>query len=279
MTAARLLDAVSVSMILALLALGLSVTFGLMGVINLAHGDLFMCGMYVVVALQPTLGFWLSMLAVVGIVGLLGATIHEGVVRWLWKRPLETLLATWGAGMVIREVVKLVFGSGFRQVSVPLSGQLTVGSLSYSHYRLLLIAITVVVLLAAYLALYRTRSGLYVRAMLNDRETATAFGVRAHRVNLLTFAIGAGLAGVAGALTAPLVTVQPDVGFSYLAQAFFVVIVGGAGRLGGLLAGGALIGGGVVLASNLINPTAAQVIVLLFAIAVMRFRPQGLVPA
>jgi urea ABC transporter permease protein UrtB len=274
-----LLDAASVTAILILLAIGLWITFGLMGVINLAHGDLFMCGMYVVVALRPTLGFWLSLPVAVVVGALIGLLLHESIIRWLWERPLETLLATWGAGIVIRETVKLVFGSGFRQVPGQLPGRLDLGPISYSYYRLLLVGACLVVLAVVYIALHRTSAGLYVRAMLDDRETASAFGVRSRLVNASTFAIGAGLAGLAGALTAPLVTVSPEVGFSYLSQAFFVVIVGGASRLAGLGAGGFVIGAGAVLASSYINPSAAQVVVLLVAVAIMRFRPTGLVTA
>jgi urea transport system permease protein len=279
MVLSRVLDAVSVASILAMIALGLSITFGMMRIINLAHGDFFMAGMYVVVALRPSVGFWLAASAALLVVGVLGAVVHEGVVRWLWRRPMETLLGTWGVGIVIREGVKLIWGGGFRQVPVPISNQVHLLGVSYSGYRLLLIAIVAVVLCATYLFLYRSRSGLYVRAMLDQREIASTFGIRAHRVNLLTFAIGAGLAGMAGALMSPLATVFPEVGLTYLAQAFFVVIVGGAGRLAGLVAGGLLIGGGAVLAGAFISPTAAQVLVLLFAITAMRFRPQGLVPA
>jgi urea ABC transporter permease protein UrtB len=274
-----LLDAASVTAILILLAIGLWITFGLMGVINLAHGDLFMCGMYVVVALRSTVGFWLSLPVAMVVGSLIGLLLHESIIRWLWERPLETLLATWGAGMVIRETIKLGFGSGFRQVPGPISGQLNMGPISYSYYRLVLVGACLVVLAAAYIALHRTNAGLYVRAMLDDRETAATMGVRSRLVNATTFAIGAGLAGLAGALTAPLVTVSPEVGFSYLSQAFFVVIVGGAARLSGLGAGGFVIGAGVVLASSYINPSAAQVVVLLVAVAIMRFRPTGLVTA
>lgn len=272
-------DALSVTSILILLALGLWITFGLMGVINLAHGDLFMVGMYVVVATRPVIGFWVAVLVAAVLVGLLGLVVHESIIRWLWRHPMETLLATWGAGMIIREGVKLAFGSGYRQVSSPIGGLTDMGVVSYSTYRLILIGISLLVLVLTYLALNHTSAGLFVRAMLDDRETASTMGIRSGLVNAATFSLGAALAGAAGALSSPLVTVSPEVGFSYLSQAFFVVIVGGAGRLAGLGAGGIVIGAGAVLASSYIDATAAQVLVLVVAILIMRLRPKGLVPA
>ena len=134
-------------------------------------------------------------------------------------------------------------------------------------------------LVLTYLVLNHTSAGLFVRAMLDDRETASTMGIRSGLVNAATFSLGAALAGAAGALSSPLVTVSPEVGFSYLSQAFFVVIVGGAGRLAGLGAGGIVIGAGAVLASSYIDATTAQVLVLVVAILIMRLRPKGLVPA
>jgi urea transport system permease protein len=272
----RVLDGVTLAAILALISLGLAVIFGLMRVINLAHGDFFTAGLYVIVALQPLVGFWVAALLSALIVGALGAFVQVSLIRWLWERPLETLLATWGVGIVIRELIKLIWGSGFRQVSVPIQTQVEIGSFNYSLYRLILVALALGLAGAVVLMLFKTRFGLRLRAALDDRETAAAHGVSPDKVNTIAFATGAGLAGIAGALMSPLITVFPLAGLAFLAQAFFVVIIGGAGRIAGVFAGAMLIGAVATVTAAYVSPLASQVIVLSAAILVMRFRPQGL---
>lgn len=272
----RVLDGVTLAAILALISLGLAVIFGLMRVINLAHGDFFTAGLYVIVALQPVLGFWLAAVMSAIIVGALGALVQVSLIRWLWERPLETLLATWGVGMVIREVISLIWGSGYRQVGVPIQTQIQIGSFHYSLYRLVLVGLALALAGAVVLMLFKTSFGLRLRAALDDRETAAAHGVSPEKVNVIAFATGAGLAGIAGALMAPLVTVFPLAGLAFLAQAFFVVIIGGAGRIAGVFAGAMVIGAVATVTAAYVSPLFSQVIVLSVAIVVMRFRPQGL---
>ena len=209
-------------------------------------------------------------------VGAIGLVVERGVVQWLRDRPLDTLLATLGVGIVLREGVKLLFGAGYRQVSNPLPGNVAVGPVAYPIYRLLLIAITVAILAALAGWLYRTTPGLRLRAMLQDRETAAAYGIDPGRASLFAFIVGAALAGLAGALMSPLVTVGPDVGIIYLARAFMVVVVGGVGSLLGLVGGGVIIGGGDTLAGYFLNPTIANAAVLVLAVIILRFRPGGL---
>jgi branched-chain amino acid transport system permease protein/urea transport system permease protein len=271
------LNGLSLASILILIALGLAIIFGLLGVINLAHADLFMAGMYTLVFVQGSTGnFWLGVIAAPLVVGAIGFVVERGVVQWLHARPLDTLLATLGVGIGIREGVKLVFGAGYRQVSNPLPGNLTIGAVAYPVYRLLLIVITVAILAALALWLYRSDPGLRLRAMLQDRETAAAFGIDPGKAGLFAFVIGAALAGLAGALMSPLVTVGPDVGIIYLARAFMVVVVGGVGSTLGLIGGGIVIGGGDTLAGYLLNPTIANAAVLVLAVIILRFRPGGL---
>jgi urea transport system permease protein len=273
----QVVNGLSLASILILIALGLAVIFGLLGVINLAHADLFVAGMYAVVLVEGKTGhFWLGVLAAPLIVGAIGFVVDRGVIRWLRQRPLETLLATLGVGIVIREGVKLLFGAGYRQVANPLPGDVSLGPIAYPAYRLLLIAITVVILLGLAFWLYRTTAGLRLRAMLQDRDTAACYGIDPDRMNLLAFVVGSALAGLAGALMSPLVTVGPDVGVIYLARAFMVVVVGGVGSILGLVGGGIVIGGGDALAGYFLNPTIASAAVLVLAIIIMRLRPNGL---
>lgn len=273
----QVVNGLSLASILILIALGLAVIFGLLGVINLAHADLFMAGMYAVVLVEEASGsFWLGVLASLVIVGAIGFVVERGVIRWLRDRPLDTLLATLGVGIVLREGVKLLFGAGFRQVSNPLPGNVAIGPVTYPVYRLLLIGITGVVLLAVAAWLYRSGPGLRLRAMLQDRDTAAAFGIDPDRLGLVAFVVGSALAGLAGALMSPLVTVGPEVGTIYLARAFMVVVVGGVGTLLGLIGGGIIIGGGDALAGYFLNPTIANAAVLILAVVILRFRPGGL---
>ena len=273
----QVVNGLSLASILILIALGLAVIFGLLGVINLAHADLFVAGMYAVVLVEGKTGqFWLGVLAAPLIVGAIGFVVDRGVIRWLRQRPLETLLATLGVGIVIREGVKLLFGAGYRQVANPIPGDVSLGPIAYPAYRLLLIAITVVILLGLAFWLYRTTAGLRLRAMLQDRDTAACYGIDPDRMNLLAFVVGSALAGLAGALMSPLVTVGPDVGVIYLARAFMVVVVGGVGSILGLVGGGIVIGGGDALAGYFLNPTIASAAVLVLAIIIMRLRPNGL---
>jgi len=272
----QIVNGLSLASILILIALGLAVIFGLLGVINLAHADLFMAGMYAVVLAQGVTGnFWFGVLAAPLIVGAIGFVVELGVVRWLRARPLDTLIATLGVGIVIREGVKLLFGAGYRQVANPLPGSIAIGPVAYPIYRLLLIAVTASILAGLAAWLYRTAPGLRLRAMLQDRETAAAYGIDPERASLVAFVVGAALAGLAGALMSPLVTVGPDVGIIYLARAFMVVVVGGVGSLLGLVGGGVIIGGGDTLAGYFLNPTIANAAVLVLAVVILRFRPGG----
>jgi urea transport system permease protein len=271
------LNGLSLASILIMIAIGLAVIFGLLRVINLAHGDFFMAGMYSVVAVEGVAhNFWLGVVAAVVVVGVIGLAVERGLIRWLRDRPLDTLLATWGVGIVVREVVRLIFGGGFRQVANPLPGEVSLGSVGYPTYRLLLIVLTGMLLLAVSAWLYRTRSGLRLRAMLEDSPTAAAFGIDQRRMTTLAFVVGASLAGLAGALMAPLVTVSPDAGLIFLARAFLVVVVGGVGTILGLLGGGVLIGGGGALTGFILSPTNAEAVILLIAIVILRLRPSGL---
>ena len=272
----RVFDGITLASILALVSLGLAVIFGLMRVINLAHGDFFTAGLYVVVALDSTTGFWLAAALSLLIIGMLGVLVQTTVLRWLWRRPLDTLLATWGVGIVIRELLTLVFGPGYRQVALPIHTFISIGSFHYSLYRLILVAISLSLAGAVVIVLLKTTFGLRLRAVLDDREMAVAYGVGPERVNVIAFATGAGLAGVAGALMSPIVSVFPDAGLAFLAQAFFVVIIGGAGRIAGVFAGAAVIALAATISGAYVSPLVSQVIVLVLAVFVMRLRPQGL---
>ena len=274
-----LLDALSVVLILVLVASGLVVVFGMMGIINLAHGELFLLGAYTVVVLQG-LGapFWAAAAAAPVAVGAAGLAIEFLLIRFIVHRPLDTILATWGLSIAIKQIVVLTFGPGSRSVALPIDGALTLGEFTYPAYRLVVMAVAAAVIAASGYVFSRTRFGLLARAVIARPHTAASLGIDTGRVNRASFAIGAGLAGLAGALVAPLISVDPQMGMGFLVPAFLAILVGGAGSLGGLLVGGGLVGGLDSLLGFWVSPVLAQITVFVLAILVIRMRPGGLFP-
>jgi urea transport system permease protein len=272
-----LLNGVSLASVLALVAIGLAIIFGLMRVINLAHGEMFILGAYSVVALHQWTGsVWLGVLIAPFAVGLIGWGIERTLIRRLYERPMETLVGTWGLSIVIREVLKILFGGGSRNLPIPIRTQLRIGEFSYPGYRIFLIGVAVVVMAAVLWLFLATDFGLKVRAVIQRREMAMAMGIDAQRIDQLVFALGAALAGFAGAVMTPLITLNPEVGLFFLARSFLVVIVGGVGSLLGTVLGAVIIGIGNASLSFLTRPVFAEVALFVFAILLIRIRPSGL---
>jgi urea ABC transporter permease protein UrtB len=273
-----ILNGVSLAAVLILISLGLAIIFGLRGVINLAHGEFFMLGAYTVwytenIGLPP---FWVGFVLAPVMTGLLGWLIERGFIRFLYHRPIETLLGTWGISIVLRELIRIVIGPEHRYATQPIVGQLEIGEFSYPLYRIAIIIFTLVVVgLIGYL-FTRTDFGLRVQATISDRAMAEAVGINAARIDQAVFVLGAGLAGLAGAVMSPVVAINPNMGLDYFAQTFLVVIIGGLGQLLGVVGGGTLIGMLEAGFSAFLKPIVAQVIVLTLAIVAIRLRPQGL---
>lgn len=272
----------SIASILLMIALGLAIIYGAMGVINLAHGEFVMLGAYSAWMLQSYLG--LSILVALPLVflmvGLVGLLVERGIVKWLYHRPLDTILATWGIGIVLQQLVRMGIGSDSRYVARPglLDGNLEIGGVVMSNYRLFLIAFSLGVMALTWWLLARTEFGLKLRAVIQNKEISECYGIRADSVYAGAFAYGAGIAGVAGALITPLVSVTPSMGTYIVVDAFLVVIVGGVGTLFGTLAAAGLVGEGTALFSFLFNDTIGRVMMLLAIILLIRFKPQGLFP-
>jgi urea transport system permease protein len=271
------LNGLSLAGILVLVALGLAITFGLLGVINLAHGEFFMLGAYTAVIVHGATGsVWLGILVAPLVLSVIGLGMERGVIKRLYGRPFDTLLATFAIGLIVREGMTLWRGGRFEGVQVPLQGTIEVLGVRYSQYRLFLLILGVVALGIAAALLYRTRLGRDARAAIEDRGVAAAMGINVATTDSLVFSLGAGLAGLAGAAMSPLVSVEPNMGLSILAASFFVVIIGGTGSLLGVAAGAALIGGGQALISWFANPVLSQIAVFSLAIVVIRIAPRGL---
>ena len=260
---------------LILSAAGLAVVFGMMGVINMAHGEFIMCGAYVTVGLvHGGLPLPLAQLCGTLAAGLIGMAVEWSLVRKLYKRPLDSLLATFGLSLIVTQGMLLVFGSTLAGVGTP-EGSFSVGGYSFSVYRLVLFAAAVAVLGGIYLVFMRTRFGVHARATMQNASIAQATGVRVGRVYALSFGIGAGLAGLCGALYAPTMTLIPTMGAAFLVESFVTVVVGGANVLLGTAPAGILL---AVIRTGL-NGWGGQIVgqigMLLAVIVVIRILPEG----
>ncbi|MCB1754260.1 MAG: urea ABC transporter permease subunit UrtB [Gammaproteobacteria bacterium] len=270
----------SIASILLLIALGLAIIYGTMGVINLAHGEFVMLGAYATWFLQYYTGIGLipSLLIVFLVVGFIGWIIERGIVRHLYNRPLDTILATWGIGIILQQLVRMTAGPELRYVELPkmLNGGVSVFGVHMSLYRLFIIFVTGLLIAGTWYVLMKTEFGTKLRAVTQNPEMSECSGINSQRVYGATFALGAGLAGVAGALVAPIKSVSPDMGTNFVVDAFMVVVVGGIGSLAGTAVSAALLGEVTAGFAYLLNDTLAKAIVFIAVVILIRFRPQGL---
>ncbi len=276
----QIITGVSIGSILLLVALGLSIIYGSMGIINLAHGEFVMLGAYTAWLFQTYFGLGLlaSLIPIFVAVAVIGWIIERFVLSLLNNRPLDTILATWGVGIMLQQAVRLVVGSELRYVQLPpsLSDSVDVFGLSVSSYRVFLFVVTIALFAATWLLMNRTTIGMKLRAIMQDRSVSASFGINAKRVYGLTFAYGAGLAGLAGALVSPLKSVSPDMGTGYVVDAFMVVVLGGVQSLAGTVASAFILGELSGAIAFLQNDTVAKALVLLAIVVLIRFRPEGL---
>lgn len=274
------LNALSAALILSLVALGLAIIFGLMGVINLAHGAFLTVGAYVAWFGTSELGlsFWPSLVFAPIVVGLLGAIVERVVIRYLYHRLLDTILATWGISLAIVETIKLVFGTTSKSVSNPIGGGVDLGVTVYPTYRLFLMGLCIAVLVVVFAFFRSTDFGVRLRAVIQDPDSASLQGLNKTRMYQYSFAFGSALAGLAGAAIAPITTVDPNMGVTYLVESFFAVILGGTGALIAVIPGSIVVAGSTNFMTFVMSPVVAQTIVFVLVIAVMIIRPQGIVP-
>jgi len=272
----------SIASILLMVALGLAIIYGITGVINLAHGEMVMLGAYSAWALQTFLGlgFFASLPLIFLATALLGWVIDRVVIRHLYNRPLDTILATWGIGVMAQQIVRLVAGGELRYVQMPsLNSALQVGSVDIPIIRLFILCLSIALFALTWYLLFRTNLGLKLRAIAQNREVASCFGIDSDRVYGLTFAYGAGLAGLAGAVVSPLKSVSPEMGTTYVVDAFMVVVLGGVESLVGTVVSSGIIGGLSGSIAFYFNDTIAKAAVLLAIVVLIRFMPQGLFAA
>jgi urea transport system permease protein len=277
----------SLGSVLVLAAIGLAITFGVMGVINMAHGELIMLGAYTTYLIQQALPDMIGLSIVLAIPaaflvsGAAGIAIERGVIRFLYGRPLETLLATFGISLILQQLVRSLISPQNVPVSNPdfLSGFWQINSvLSLTYNRLYIFIFCLLVFAGLFFVLKYTRLGLQVRAVSQNRAMARAMGVRTSRVDALTFGLGSGIAGIAGVALSQLTNVGPNLGQAYIVDSFLVVVFGGVGNLWGTLIGGL----GLGIANKLVEPWAgavlAKILVLVLIILFIQKRPRGLFP-
>ena len=276
----QFLSGFSVVAILVIAALGLAIIFGVAGVINMAHGELIMIGAYTAAVVGKLGGNTFAAIPVAFVVvALLGLVIERGVIQWIYDRPLETLLATWGVGIILQTVIKLVFGPELYYVGAPKileGGFRMIGRLPFPWYRLFLIIIAILLLVLVFYVIFKTNFGLKVRAVRRNRAISGCLGIDTARIDMTIFAFGSGLAGVAGAVLAPIKSVSTTMGFPYAVDSYMVLVLGGVGSLWGVLTGSALIGEAETVLSFIFNNVIGRLLVFLFIVIVIRIVPRGI---
>lgn len=279
---------ISLGSVLLLAAIGLAITFGVMGVINMAHGEIVMLGAYTTFVVQDvirdnfpglfdySLAFALPLAFLV--TGLVGIAIERGIIRWLYGRPLETLLATWGLSLILQQTVRTIFGPNNREVGNPtwMSGAFDIGGISVTWSRFWIVIFALVVFAILLATLKRTALGLQMRAVTQNRRMASAMGIKTPWVDALTFGLGSGIAGMAGVALSQIGNVSPNLGQGYIIDSFMVVVFGGVGNLWGTLVGALTLG----IANKFLEPYAgavlAKIFILVFIILFIQRRPRGM---
>ena len=281
----------SLGSVLLLAAIGLAITFGVMGVINMAHGEMVMIGAYTTFVIQELarttfaaypnlleLSLVIAVPAAFVVAGLIGILIERGVIRFLYGRPLETLLATWGISLILQQTVRTIFGPTNREVSNPswMSGTFEIGHLNITYNRLWIICFALAVFVALLGMLRFTRLGLEMRAVTQNRSMAAAMGIRTARIDALTFGLGSGIAGIAGVALSQIDNVSPNLGQGYIIDSFMVVVFGGVGNLWGTLVAAMTLG----IANKFLEPLAGavlgKIVILVLLILFIQKRPRGL---
>jgi urea transport system permease protein len=279
----------SLSSVLLLAAIGLAITFGVMGVINMAHGEMVMLGAYTAFVIQQVFGIYFpaaadyALLAAIpaafAVSGLTGMALERGVIRFLYGRPLETLLATWGVSLILQQAVRSIFGATNKDVTTPgwMSGSIDLaGGLSLTLNRIAIMVFALMVFAGLLILMRRTSIGLQMRAVTQNRSMARAMGIRSSQIDALTFGLGSGIAGLAGVALSQIDNVSPNLGQNYIIDSFLVVVFGGVGNLWGTLAGALTLG----VANKFLEPFAGavlgKIIILVLVILFIQKKPRGL---
>lgn len=282
-------NGISLSSIILLTSLGLAITFGLMRVINMAHGEFLMIGAYMTYVVQTIfekylpeslfgLYYFAALLAAFGATFFLGALLERFVISRLYGREIDSLLATWGISLILQQAARSIFGMQGVEVKAPsfLKGGAKIGACTFSYNRLFIIGLVVFCMVLVWYVMYRSNFGKQMRAVVQNRPMAQCMGINSKRVDMLTFSFGSGLAGLAGCSVALLGSIDSTIGQSYIVNSFIAVVLGGVGKLIGTIFGSSIIGFASIGIENYTSASIAKAAVLLIVIVVLQFRPQGL---
>ena len=286
-----LFDILAFSSIMVLVVLGLAVIASMMGIFNLGHGELVLMGAYTVFVFRELgLPVWSGMIVAPFVVAVLGAAIEVAFIRRLYAAPVIAMLSTFAIGLIIRETVRVLIGGQYYAIDEPVPGAVALFGVDVSAWRAIIIVLTVLVMIGCFVFLTRTAFGLQIRGALENPMLARASGVSTTRIYAFTFAFGAALAGLAGALMVPLFSLSADLGVRFLVQAFLSVMLGGVGTFEGPILGSAVIGAMVpgfqwlreipvlgIMVGDLIQPIVAEVLVFVVVLTIVKFRPDGFI--
>jgi len=271
------LNAVVWGMIMALIALGLNMIFGLLHIINMAHGALYMLGAVVAwYLIELTGNFWIALVVAPLCVGIVGIAMERGLLRKIEDKPITTIICTFGIMLALQQLVLMIFGGSPRRIAAPIPYRFPLFQLQYPLMRVVIAFISILVMVGLWFFLRKTKYGLWMRAVVQDREMAVALGIPVNKVYMWTFVLGSALAAFSGVLAAPIVSVEFMMGREVLIMAFIIVIVGGMGNLEGSVIAAIMISLIQGIGSLFVAPSIATVFALAFMIIVLLIRPQGL---
>jgi len=276
----QFISGLSITSILLMIALGLAIIYGTTGVINMAHGEFVMIGAYTSWFLQTKLGMGLiaSIIPIFIITALMGFLIERLIIRHLYNRLLDTILATWGIGVILQQFIRLTVGSELKYLEIPpyMAGSMSLFGQQVSIYRVFIFLFAIAIFILAWFIIFKTKFGMKLRAVTQNKDIASCFGVNSGAVYSATFAFGTGMAALAGAFIAPLKSISPDMGTNYIIDAFMVVVLGGVESLVGTAASSFIIGETSSFIASFSNDTLAKALVLVITILILRIKPEGL---
>jgi urea transport system permease protein len=268
-----ILNAISIVSILFVTTVGLALIFGVMGVVNLAHGEFLMIGAYVGFwCASQGLSPWFSLLLAPLVLGLLAVVIEPILIRFLYGKTMESILATWGLGIILRQMVEIVFGKAIHQVPYPTNARILLEDVQYPVYRIVIMTVAVLLAAAFFWVQRKTNLGVNTRAVMNNPALASGLGINVNRVYWGAFALGSAITGLGGALVAPLVSAYPSMGLSFVASSFLAILAGGTGSLIGLVWSSSLLGTIDSVVSYLVDPVFGSILFILVAVAVMTLK-------
>ena len=274
-----LINGLTSSASLLMLSMGMAIIFGIMNVVNLAHGELIVIGAYVSYTMIEILGlpFIIAVIASFIVTALIGAVIEKIIIKKLYGRTAETLLGTYALSMIFQQVIKLIYGAGYIHLSAPVKGTVKLGGTIIPIYYICIIAVAVVMFVVTMLMFQKTRFGKQIRAVSQNRTMSECLGVNVKKIDTMTFAYGAGLAGLAGSIIAPINSISPFVGSNYIVDTFMSVVLGGVDSLFGSVLGSTIIGESNSVIGGYIDSVFAEMIVVFAVVIIIRFKPKGLI--